>query len=283
MVLAVAVSPGRLAAGLVDERGETIVRDRVTTPAHEVWRTLEGLIRRVIAAAPDELPRPVAVGVSCTGPLDTTAGSVTPQQLRAWSGFPLRDHLEAMTNLPVHLDSAAAARAEGERWVGAGRDCDDFVVLLLDETVESACVQGGALLHGAHGNAGSVAHITVDPGGLTCWCGARGCLTPYASAAALETELNRPLRRVTSSIVERTGIMVGRALGSLLALVDVRRVLFAGSVVDVFGDPLIEVIGRELGHRDRANGLGAVELVEVTGSVDRLVAAAALTLRPPDG
>lgn len=282
VVLAVAVSPGRLAAGLVGEHGETIVRDRVTTPSHEVWRTLEGLIRRVIAAAPDNLPRPTAVGVSCTGPVDTRAGAVSPHSVRTWTSFPLREHLETMTGLPVHLDSAAAARAEGERWVGSARDYDDFVMLLVDETVESACVQGGALLQGAHGNAGSIAHVLTDPEGLTCWCGARGCLSPYASAVALEAELNRPLRRATSSIVERTGIMLGRALGSLLALVDVPRVLFAGSVVDVFGDPLVHVIERELGHRDRARGLGQVDLVEVTGSVDRLIAAASLTHRPLD-
>lgn len=282
VVLAVAISSDRLAAGLVDEWGVAVVRDRVAMPAHEVWRSLEGLIRRVIAAAPDTLPHPTAVGVSCTGPVDTTAGAVSPQLVRAWSSFPLREHLEVMTGLPVHLDSAAAARAEGERWVGQARDDGDFAMMLVDDTVESACVQGGELLHGAHGNAGSLAHILVDPGGLTCWCGARGCLSPYASAAALESEFNRPLRRATASVIERTGIMIGRALGSLLAIVDVPRVLFAGSVIDVFGDPLVAAMSRELGHRARAPGLGQVELVEATGSVDRLTAAAALTRRPRD-
>ena len=38
-------------AGVVDDTGEAIVRDRVATPSRNVW-LLHGLIRRVVAARP---------------------------------------------------------------------------------------------------------------------------------------------------------------------------------------------------------------------------------------
>ena len=48
-VLAVVVDPGRLAAGIVDQRGEVLVRDRIGTPTREVWRALEQLVRDGLA------------------------------------------------------------------------------------------------------------------------------------------------------------------------------------------------------------------------------------------
>ena len=107
-VLAVVVDPGRLAAGIVDQRGEVLVRDRIGTPTREVWRALEQLVRRVLAARPDEVAAPSAVAVSCAGPIDEPAGSVSPEALPAWSGFPLRRHVEELTGLPVVLDTLAS-------------------------------------------------------------------------------------------------------------------------------------------------------------------------------
>jgi glucokinase len=275
-VLAVAVEPGRLAAGIVDRHGAMVVRDRITIPPRDVWRGLEGLIRRVIAAAPAGVERPRAVGVSCTGPIDIDAGAVSPNAIEAWRAFPLAGELETLTGLPVHLDSRAAALAESARWTGFAGESESYLVLLLDATIESSCVVEGVRLRGAHGNAASLAHVTVDPNGLECWCGARGCLTAYATASAIEREQVRPLRRATESIIERTGIMVGRALASALALLDVPTVFFSGNVVEVFGDAMIEPMRRELATRSRLPGLSELDLVEMVDQPAALIGAAAL-------
>ncbi|MDX2380043.1 MAG: ROK family protein, partial [Acidimicrobiia bacterium] len=150
-VLAVAVEAGRLAAGIVDTGGTALVRDRITIPQREVWRGLEGLIRRVIAAAPAGTRRPQAVGVSCLGPIDIDAGSVSPSAVDAWRGFPLVAELEALTGLPVYLDTRAATVAEFARATEMTGEDDSYLVLLLDSTIESACVVGGVRLRGAHG------------------------------------------------------------------------------------------------------------------------------------
>ena len=82
-------------------------------------------------------------------------------------------------------------------------------------------------------------------------CGARGCLWAYASAAALQAEINRPLRRAPAAVVERTGVMIGRAVASAAAVFDLRLVLLAGSVPATFGQPLLEAASRELDQRSR--------------------------------
>jgi glucokinase len=275
-VLAVVVDPGRLAAGIVDQRGEVLVRDRIGTPTREVWRALEQLVLRVLAARPDDVAAPSWVAISCAGPIDEPAGAVSPAALPAWSGFPLRQHVEDLTGLPTVLDTLAGAAAEGERRYGDTVTTSSFFLLVLDRTIESACIIDGVRVRGAHGNAGSIAHITVDPGGAPCVCGAAGCLAAFASASALEAEMNRALRRATPSIIERTGIMVGRAIASTAAVFDVSTFVLSGVVVDTFGDDMLATMRREIASRLRLSHLAGLQVVEPSGFVQPLVGAAAL-------
>ncbi len=275
-ILAVAVERGRMVAGLVDRSGDVLVRDRISTPSRDVWRTLEQLIGRVMAAAPAERGRPLVAGVSCDGPIDQRSGSVSPPVVGPWSNFPLRDRIEELTGIPVVLDSSGGAAAEAERWLGAAVGLADFVNVVVDQTVESACVIDGVRLRGARGNAGSIAHLIVEPGGRPCWCGGIGCLAAYVSAAALEAEMNRPLRRATDSVVERTGIMLGRAIASMAAIVDVTTFLVSGSVIDALGDPLLAFARREVAERSRLPTLAGLRVDEPQHGIAPLVAAAAL-------
>ena len=52
-------------------------------------------------------------------------------------------------------------------------------------------------------------------------------------------------------MIERTGMMIGRAVASAAAVLDLRMVLLAGAVPSVFGMPLLEAARRELDQRSR--------------------------------
>jgi glucokinase len=277
-VLAVAIEPSRLAAGLVDARGEVLLRDRVTTPSRDVWRALEQLIRRVIAAAPDELGAPRAVGVSCAGAIDVQAGTVSPPLVPAWTNFPLREHMERLTGRPVELDTAGGAATEAERWIGEAVGVSSYLSIRLDSTAESGCVIDGVRLVGARGNAGSIAHINVEPGGKQCRCGALGCFEAYVSSTAIEAEINRPLGRATGPIIERTGIMLGRGIASMSAILDVRTIFVSGNLVDVLGDTMLAAMHRELATRSRLLSLAGIHVIEPHEQIPPLVAAASLAL-----
>jgi glucokinase len=282
-VLAVAVESARLAAALVDVDGNILVRDRVTMPSRDVWRSLERLVRRVTAAAPESMTPFASVAASCVGPVDEQAGTVSPPYVPGWVSFPLRRHFEDLTGKPVVVASAGAAAAEAERRAGEALTTPSFLAIVADGVVDSACVIEGRRLTGVRGNAGSVAHITVDPSGLTCWCGAVGCLEPYLSSIALEAEMNRPLRRANQSTIERSGMMLGRAIASMCAMVDVTTVFVSGSVIDAFGDLLIETARKELRTRSRLPNLEDLAVIEPVEHITPLVRAAALVRRPTDG
>jgi len=277
-VLAVVVEPSRLAAALVDPEGAVVVRDRITMPSRDVWRSLERLIRRVTAAAPGSVERFIRVGVSCVGPVDEQAGTVSPPYVPGWTNFALREHLEALTDASVLLASSGAAAAQAEQLIGEAIGVRDFMAVVVDSTVESACFVGGRRLVGAHGNAGSIAHVTVDPNGMTCWCGSVGCLEPYLSSIALETELSRPLRRANSSTVERAGIMLGRAIATMCATIDIDTVYVTGRVIDTLGDELLAAARRELLNRSRLSNLESLTVVEPVEHIQPLLRAASLVL-----
>ncbi|MEM1334725.1 MAG: ROK family protein, partial [Actinomycetota bacterium] len=171
-VLAVSVESGRLSAGLVADDGAVLVRDRVTTPARDVWRSLERLIHRVLAATPAGVAVADIVAASVVGPVDADGGTVSPPHIPSWLGFPLRERLVEATGRRVVLDGGGAAAAEYERWVGEAAGDRSFMAIVADGVVESAVVIDSIRVSGAHGNAGAIAHVNVDPGGRPCWCGA---------------------------------------------------------------------------------------------------------------
>ena len=249
--LAIDIGHDRLAAGVVNDFGEVLVRDRVATPAREVWPALQRLVRRVVAARPEDGGMLRACGVTCEGPIDKELGTVAPLHIPILKDFAMRERIHELTRLPTVLASSSQSRVIAERWIGAARGVSDVMVLLLSDAVEAGIVSGGRLLGGRRGNAGQIGHMNVEVNGAPCICGARGCLWAYASALALQTEMNRPLRRAPGPVVERTGVMIGRAIASAAAVFDFRLVLLAGTVPTTFGAPLIEAASRELDLRSR--------------------------------
>ncbi len=274
--LAIDLSVTRLAAGVVDEAGKLIVRDRVATPSRHVWPTLARLVNRVIAAAPDGA-RPVRCGVACPGPIDRVVGGTASALLPEWRGFPLRTQLEEVAGVPVAIDSVGRAFASAEAWCGRGLGLRDFAALLVGDSVDGGVVSSGRLLDGRTGNVGQFGHIVVEPEGRSCSCGGSGCLDAYVSARAIESETNRPLRRTPQSVIETTGILLARAVASIAAIVDTTRVFVAGSVPAALGQPLLDTMARELGMRSRLPHLAGLSVIPLpAGAGGPLVAAAAI-------
>jgi glucokinase len=104
----------------------------------------------------------------------------------------------------------------------------------------------GRLLDGRAGNAGHLGHVIVDPLGRECGCGARGCLEAEASGTAIRTITGRPAQDAPVELRIRTGRLVGRAVASVLNLLDLPLAVVAGSVALGFGDHFFDAANAEL-------------------------------------
>lgn len=278
--LAIDLGASRLAAAIVDLDGEVVVRDRVATPARNVWPVLTQLVSRVMAANPGEV-EPTVCGITCPGPIDRGTGAMKPVGMPMWHGFPIRRELHEATGLPVELDTPGRGLALAELWRGEVAELaaseQHFATMVLGDDVDGGYVTGGRLLQGLTGNLGQFGHLVVEPEGMECACGALGCLTMYAGARGIEASTNREIRRTPAAIVERTGIMVARACASIAAMLDVPEIVLGGIVPSVFGDPFFEALEREL---DQRSGLGHLVDMRVRGvsggRIGPLMAAAAV-------
>jgi len=126
------------------------------------------------------------VGVAVPGFIEMEKGLIVgSNNLPAFEGFPVRDDISQKLGTAVVLENDANAAALGEKWMGAGREVNDLVLLTLGTGIGGGIVSGGRVLHGAVGMAGELGHITVSPFGNPCGCGNTGCLEKHASATAV--------------------------------------------------------------------------------------------------
>ena len=126
------------------------------------------------------------IGVGVPGFIRMKEGYVTgSNNLPYLENFPVRDEISRRLGTFVILENDANAAALGEKWMGAGRDVDDLVLLTLGTGIGGGIISGGRVLRGFVGMAGELGHVTVVPNGNPCGCGNQGCLEKHVSATAV--------------------------------------------------------------------------------------------------
>jgi glucokinase len=278
LVLAVDIGGTKLAVGRVDGDGVLTDQRAVPTPAGgtagELWDVLAGLVSAVRRG--DE----ALVGVGCGGPMEPGGATVSPLNVPAWRGFPLRERLRTLTGLPVHIDNDAKALALGEGWVGAARGVRNYIAMVVSTGVGGGIVLDGRLLDGATGNAGHIGHVIVEPGGRTCACGAQGCLEAEASGPSIRVATGLDPQAVGDDVRRRVGMLVGRAVATVANLLDLRLAVVAGSVALGYGATFFDAAQAELDVRARIEfARGARILPAGLGDAGPLVGAAAVGRR----
>ncbi|AWK09213.1 hypothetical protein SSP531S_07100 [Streptomyces spongiicola] len=184
LVAALDIGGTKIAGALVDGSGRILVRVQRPTPAREDGETVMRAVETVLGelrGSPLWL-RVSAVGIGSAGPVDASAGTVSPVNVPGWRGYPLVDRVRAATGgLPVELVGDGVAMTAAEHWQGAARGYDNALCMVVSTGVGGGLVLGGRLHPGPTGNAGHIGHISVDLDGDLCPCGARGCVERIAS------------------------------------------------------------------------------------------------------
>lgn len=277
-VLAVDIGGTKVAAGVVDEAGA--LRRRASRPT-PVGAGAEAVLRAVLDAV-DEVRRgdELACGVGCGGPMAPAGEEVSPLNIGDWRGFPLRRRLVEATGLPTAVDNDAKALALGEGWVGAARGQRDFLAMVVSTGVGGGIVLDGRLLDGAAGNAGHIGHLIVEPDGRACACGARGCLEAEISGTSIAARLGRPAAEAPPEERVRAGRLLGRAVGSVVSLLDLRLAVVAGSVALGFGAPFFAAAQAEIDAVARLDFAAGARIAPAgLGDAGPLVGAAAVGWR----
>ena len=203
------------------------------------------------------------IGVGVPGFILLKEGIITNSNNLAFiENTPIRDEMEALLGTRVILENDANAAALGEKWMGAGREFDDLVLLTLGTGIGGGIIIGGHALHGYLGMAGELGHMTVVPNGNPCGCGNQGCLEKHASATAVTAMArllqlgenlsskevydlamggNEKARRIWTIVGESLGV----ALGNLVNAFNFPLYLLSGGMLgawDLFAPAMFEVV-----------------------------------------
>jgi len=185
-------------------------------------------------------------GVGTGGPMRRGGVEVSPLNIAAWRDFPLQPRLAELIGLPTFVDNDAKALALAEAWKGAAIGESNFIAMVVSTGVGGGIVLDGRLLDGHDGNAGHIGHVVVDPTGTALPDHVRGVLEAEASGTAIAFRTGRSAAEAGPGEVERAGIMVGRAVGSVANLLDLSLAVVAGSVALGFGGPFFEAAQAEI-------------------------------------
>ncbi|MEU0289240.1 ROK family transcriptional regulator [Streptomyces sp. NPDC006147] len=187
----------------------------------------------------------LGLGIALAGDVDRAEGTVRYSPFLDWHGVPLAGPAGAASGLPVTVDNDVRALTVAEQWFGDGVGLSDFAVVTVGAGIGCGLVVHGRVVSGAHGVAGEIGHVPVDPDGPPCHCGNRGCLEAVAADAAILARV----REVTGSdvagtaeavalahrgdegaraVYARAGEAIGRGIATVANLLGPQRVIISG-------------------------------------------------------
>ena len=252
----------QLRVAVADDRGrlKTVVRHPT-----EAARGRQHVINRIVDAVAEALKedgtasgRVRALGIGLPGPVDPAAGIViSPANLPGFRNVPLNRILTRATGIQSFLHHDAHLAALGEHRRGAARGASEMIYVTVSTGIGAGLLLRGELYAGAHGIAGEVGHIVVQPGGPLCTYGNRGCLEAIASGTGIARAARESARgtpgsalhglehphaedvaraaragdELATAILENAGTYLGLAMGTLVNLFNPQLIVLGGSVI----------------------------------------------------
>lgn len=203
-----------------------------------------------------------AVGVACWGIVRGRDGFVYAAPNLGWRdvalGAMLTEGLAAgahgqVRHVAIANDADLGAVAEYRRGAGAG--ANRLLYVHSDVGVGGGIVHDGMVVGASGGYAGEIGHMTVNPSGIRCRCGAIGCwetevdqqallraagiedaLEPEMTAHAVREVFDRALAGEgrAAEAVRRVSTALGIGLANLVHILGSDRIVLGGYLADLF-------------------------------------------------
>jgi glucokinase-like ROK family protein len=223
------------------------------TSPEGVSQALSELVLDLLSKSENPVPNLMGVGVGLAGIVNSVQGLVRQSPFFGWNDVPLRELIQGKVNVPVYVDNDVNTLAFAEKWFGAGRGIDNFLVVTFGRGIGLGIVVNGQFHHGTRGSAGEIGHTVVQPGGELCACGKRGCLEMYASEPAMLRQAAKAFQQgkisslpqtpeemialanngelAVQEIFAKAGRLLGQSIANLINIFNPERILINGEGV----------------------------------------------------
>lgn len=203
-------------------------------------------VEALIAEVRDDMVAGIGIGVP--GRVDFPAKKVLSGGYVDLSTVPLAERIEQKFGLPVMLDNDCGMALLAEAALGAAKGVGSAVMLTIGTGIGGAILDNGKILRG-RAAAGQLGHVCVDPAGLPCVCGKRGCVETESSGTALGrhiAEAGLPSGTTAAQLLAQRNNGDAAAADVLRAWAAPLRVVINSLVATL--DPETVVLGGGLGH-----------------------------------
>ncbi len=266
---------------ILSEEGSTLAERKTRSDAHMgISRLMENLVSFIEGFAGEGVS---GIGIGIPGTVDHASGTlVQAPNIANTRNFPFAEALSEKIGdaTPVFIENDASCAALGEYRAGAGRGSDSMVMITLGTGFGGGIILDSRLWTGESGFAGEVGHMTINPSGPLCACGARGCIETYVSQVAIKrivrehpelrerladteesalperlAELAREKDRAALSVWDDFGANLGVGISILVNVLDIKTVVVGGGLSGAWelfiGKALEEAETRCLGGAER--------------------------------
>jgi predicted NBD/HSP70 family sugar kinase len=260
VVIAVDIHPNQAILAVVDLKGRLL--SRFVTPLSSDAAASTRLMTDCMLRMKKALSRNSieGIGISLPGRVDPATQRMIFAPNLHWPDFDLKKVIEKKMGMPVTMENAATACLLAELTFNRIDGIRDIVLVTVSEGVGASVYANGQLVTGFRGMAGEFGHLSVDPAGVLCSCGRKGCWETVASCQAglrYYRELQPEAREISfhdllnraeegdpnaAQALERQALCIGRGLQSIIAALSPSVILIAGDITSAwhrFG-PVIE-------------------------------------------
>lgn len=291
----------------VSEKGDILNRFAEPTPTErggspdKIKTVIQQILRNILN---DSV---VGIGFGIAGPIDRKNGIVLESpNISEINGFRIKETFEKEFSLPVTVENDANAYAFGEKWIGVGKDYENFAVLTLGTGLGGGIIYRGELFEGS----AEIGHMVIEPQGRVCSCGSFGCLEAYASGRAVKDLAISSLEKGAKSLLSEccdgnfykitpelvyqtalegdnlsrdvfreTGRYLGIGVGNLVNLFSLDAIIFGGGLIGAW-DLFIEEMKKEFLKRSLKSLSADIKILKSVFKEDGAsIGAAGLILR----
>ena len=250
--------------------GEILTRRRVPTMKNGTAGQILDLLVKMFGEISEGVGA-VAIAAAIPALIKAESGVLAKlPNLPALEGINLSEVLKERTGLDTFIENDATAATIGEHWLGASKGFDNVIGITLGTGIGGGLIFNGKPFRGKDGSAGEIGHICVEPNGVQCGCGSRGCVEQYSSGTAIarmareagldvETslevfDLGKIGEKKALDVFASMGRYLGIAIGGLVNLLNPDIIVICGGVTagwDLFFDSVRDEV-KKRAYRDPA-------------------------------
>lgn len=174
----------------------------------------------------------LGIGIGLPGIIAPDGNHMLYSEVLKYSDFTLSDLTQYIEDVPCFFYHNAEAGAHAEIW--HGEITRSTLMIILDNYLCNAIILNGKVYQG-YLSSGTLEHMTLHPDGKQCYCGKKGCVDSYCSAASLIRMTKQPtldeffidLRKGD----KESEIIWDKYLHELALTIDNSRMIIAGDII----------------------------------------------------